>query len=112
MEGHIPFCGRCHRSVRVEAEHGVDICPEFKDRTKRAPVKLPEDWHEVERILARADDAPPDVLVRHILASMGEEGFNFLSAEYLQATQVPALLSIADALSEVAQAIGEAQFDR
>ena len=73
---------------------------------------MDEEKHEIERILARADDAPPDVLVRHILASMGEEGFNFLSAEYLQATQVLALLSIADALSEVAMAIGEAQFDR
>ena len=112
MEGHIPFCGRCHRPARVEAEHGDNICPEFKRIPKRARVKLPEDWHEVERILTQADDAPPDVLVRHILASMGEEGFNFLSAEYLQATQVLALLSIADALSEVAQAIGETQFDR
>ena len=112
MEGHIPFCGRCHRPARVEAEHGVDICPEFKDRTKRAPVKLPEDWHEVERILTQADDMAPDMQARHILSVMGQEGFNFLSAEYLQATQVLALLSIADALSEVAQAIGEAQFDR
>jgi len=81
MEGHIPFCGRCHRPVRVEAEHGVDICPEFKDRTKRAPVKLPEDFH-VERH------------ARHAL----EQGDH-------SAAHTFALLAIASAIEELAEAV-------
>jgi hypothetical protein len=66
-----------------------------------------EEQHEFERMLSNADDISPDILVRHLLSSMGQEGFNFLSAEYLQATQVLATLAVADSLYDVAKAISE-----
>ena len=66
-----------------------------------------KEQYDFERMLSNADDVSPDVLVRHMLSSMGREGFNFLSAEYLQATQVLAILAVSDGLSEIARAISE-----
>ena len=70
-------------------------------------VEEPEEQHEFEQMLSNSDDISPDILVRHMLSSMGQEGFNFLSAEYLQATQVLATLAVADSLYDVAQAISK-----
>ena len=96
--GKLSICNLCRKYFpkKRSGEHGEGIC-------------IPMKFHELTRqdkILATSGDCESEVIVQEFLLAFAEQGVQ--SDDHLKSAQVLATLAVAEALSDIADALKDA----
>jgi hypothetical protein len=96
--GKLRICNLCRKYFpkKRSGEHGEGIC---------IPMKFTELTRQ-DKILATSGDCESEVIVQELLLAFAEQGVQ--SDDHLKSAQVLATLAVAEALSDIADALKDA----